>query len=102
MSYRRFNDSAGRAWEAWEVHPSAVERRINKDRRAEERDTSERRKLREFRLIIPRELREGWLALQARTEKLRLTPIPDGWIHLTDEELALLVERTAMRERAES
>src|SRR5436305_11085346 len=100
MSYRRFNDSEGRAWEAWEVHPSAVERRINRDRRAEPRETSERRHAREFRLVIPNELRDGWLALQWRTQKLRLSPIPEGWMHLSDAELCELVGRASRRRGA--
>jgi hypothetical protein len=97
MSYRRFNDSEGRAWEAWEVHPAAVERRVNTERRVDTRETAERRQLREFRLVIPRELQEGWLALQAPSTKLRVTPIPDGWMHLSDDELRGLVARAAHR-----
>jgi hypothetical protein len=93
MSYRRFTDSEGRAWEAWEVHPVAVERRMNLERRAQSRDTDDRRQRPEFRLVIPRELRSGWLALQDRSARIRLTPIPDGWVHLSDEELAVLVAR---------
>ena len=42
---------------------------------------------------MPRELREGWLAVQNGDAKLRLAPVPDGWVHLTDSELAELVER---------
>ncbi len=64
---------------------------MNADRRTEPRETTDRRTSREFRLVIPRELREGWLALQGSSEKLRLSPIPDGWMHLSDEELAGLV-----------
>jgi len=93
MSYRRFTDSEGRAWEAWEVHPVAVERRMNLERRAQSRGTDDRRQRPEFRLVIPRELRSGWLALQDRSARIRLTPIPDGWMHLSDEELAVLVAR---------
>lgn len=94
MSYRRFNDSEGLAWEAWEVHPSAVERRMNGDRRAERReDHPERRSAGDFRLAIPRELRGGWLALQGVNRRLRVSPIPDGWVHLSDEELSGLVLR---------
>jgi hypothetical protein len=70
-----------------------VERRMNEDRRAAPRDSEDRRKSREFRLVIPDELREGWLVIQARSEKVRLSPIPDGWVHLSDSELAALVER---------
>jgi hypothetical protein len=93
MSYRRFTDADGRTWEAWEVHPSIIERRMNADRRSEPRESVDRRTSKEFRLVIPRELREGWLALQGTSEKLRLSPIPDGWMHLSDEELAGLVYR---------
>jgi len=92
MSYRRFTDAEGISWEAWEVHPSAVERRVNADRRSTRREReSERRRDREFRLVIPHELRSGWLALQGSAAKIRLAPIPDGWMHLSDEELAGLV-----------
>lgn len=97
MSYRKFDDTEGRAWEAWEVHPSTVERRLNRDRRAEQRKTEERRVAPEIRLIIPRELSDGWLALQGQNERLRITPIPDGWMHLSDEELRRLVIRATMR-----
>ncbi|HEX4685001.1 MAG TPA: hypothetical protein VH277_19935 [Gemmatimonadaceae bacterium] len=95
MSYRRFTDSEGGSWEAWEVHPAAVERRINTDRRARVRKAADRRRAREFRLVIPRELRDGWLALQGHSRKIRLSPIPDGWMHLSNEELAALVRRAA-------
>lgn len=43
--------------------------------------------------MIPRELSAGWLALQGMDQRLRLSPIPDGWVHLTDEELCRLVMR---------
>src|SRR4051794_29478436 len=102
MSYRRFTDSEGRNWEAWEVHPAAVERRLADDRRSVNRGSADRRKEPEFRLVIPGELRGGWLALRARTEKLRLAPIPEGWEHLSDEELVLLVSRAASRRDATS
>jgi hypothetical protein len=95
MSYRRFSDMNGGSWEAWEVHPTAVERRVNADRRARPRGEPDRRKHREFRLIIPRELSDGWLAVQGPT-KLRVAPIPDGWMQLSDRELADLVVRTAL------
>ena len=97
MSYRRFDDTEGRSWEAWEVHPSTVERRLNQDRRAERRKTKDRRVAPEIRLIVPRELADGWLALQGRSERLRISPIPDGWMNLSDEELRRLVIRATMR-----
>jgi len=72
-----------------------VERRINTDRRLQAREGVDRRRAREFRLVIPRELSEGWLALQGRSRKIRLSPIPEGWMHLSDEELSALVRREA-------
>jgi hypothetical protein len=95
MSYRRFRDPDGGVWEAWEVHPSAVERRVNADRRANPREEVDRRRRQEFRLIIPGELSHGWLAVQGTTAKFRVAPIPDGWINLSDRDLAELVMRAA-------
>ena len=48
MSYRRFSDMNGGSWEAWEVHPTAVERRVNADRRARPRSEPDRRKIASF------------------------------------------------------
>lgn len=103
MTYRRFNDAQGCAWEAWEVHPLAVERRVNAERRAIARDESDRRRRQqEFRLVIPQELSHGWLAVQGGTTKIRLTPIPEGWMHLTDQQLAELVARATKSAQAAS
>ena len=103
MTYRRFNDAQGCAWEAWEVHPLAVERRVNAERRAIARDESDRRRRQqEFRLVIPQELSQGWLAVQGGTTKIRLTPIPEGWMHLTDQQLAELVARATKSAQAAS
>ena len=99
MSYRRFSDSQGGSWEAWEVHPTAVERRVNADRRSRPRASADRRREHEFRLVIPGELSRGWLAVQGSTAKIRLAPIPDGWMHLSDRELAELVARAARGEQ---
>lgn len=96
MSYRRFTDSEGRAWEAWEVHPLAVERRMN-TARPEGAPGEERRAAGEFRLVIPRALRDGWLAFQASAQTVRLAPIPTGWTHLSDEELSTLVMQAAAK-----
>jgi hypothetical protein len=90
MAYRRFTDSEGRAWEAWEVHPLAVERRMNTSSTGA-LPVDDRRAAGEFRLVIPRALRDGWLAFQASSQTVRLAPIPSGWAHLSDEELGTLV-----------
>ena len=70
---------------------------MNTDRRTVARGNGERRRQHEFRLVIPRELRGGWLALQGTTGKLRVAPIPDGWMALSDDDLAVLAARTADR-----
>jgi hypothetical protein len=44
--------------------------------------------------MIPNELRDGWLAFQGLTSKVRLAPIPDGWMSLSDEQLIRLVARS--------
>jgi hypothetical protein len=98
MNYRRFTDSAGRVWEAWEVDPWAVERRLAEDRRHGPRDSLDRRRSDQFRLMIPSELRDGWLAFQGLTSKVRLAPIPDGWMLLSDEQLLSLVAPAASDE----
>ena len=95
MNYRRFTDSDGRTWEAWEVDPWAVERRLADERRAVPRDSLDRRRSDQFRLMIPSELRDGWLAFQGLTSKVRLAPIPEGWMLLSDEQLGRLVARSA-------
>jgi hypothetical protein len=95
MTYRRFTDSQGGLWEAWEVHPTVVERRVNADRRANARPDGDRRRLQEFRLEVPRELARGWLAFQKGATKIRVTPIPEGWTSLTDLELTALMARSS-------
>jgi hypothetical protein len=103
MTYRRFNDPQGGVWGAWEVHPLAVERRVNAERRANPREDSDRRRgQHEFRLVIPRELSAGWLAVQGASIKVRVTPIPDGWMSLSDHELSELVARSARSAQAAS
>ena len=79
-----------------------VERRVNAERRASIREDVDRRKQQEFRLVIPRELSRGWLAVQSSAAKVRLSPIPEGWMHLTDFELADLIARLSRTEQAAS
>ncbi len=47
--------------------------------------------------MIPNELRDGWLAFQGQAATLRLAPIPEGWMLLSDEQLSGLVARSAHR-----
>jgi hypothetical protein len=93
MPHRTFHDPRGREWEAWEVHPAAVEHRLAAERRKAARDKLDRRRRKESRIVVDPELTKGWLAFQTRDERRRIAPIPDGWERLTDTELARLAER---------
>ena len=90
MPHREFMDDSGRLWDVWDVHPTAVERRVNSDRRGKPRESPDRRQRREVRLVVPSELRDGWLAFHTLGERRRVAPIPSGWEYLTDQELARL------------
>lgn len=96
--HRQFDDEAGRTWDVWEVHPSAVERRVNEERRKQDRNTPDRRQNQDIRFPMPRELAEGWLAFQSGEERLRLVPIPEGWSGMSADELRVL-KRRAVRPR---
>lgn len=96
--HRQFEDEVGRTWDVWEVHPSAVERRVNEERRKQDRNTPDRRQNQDIHFPMPRELAEGWLAFQSGEERLRLAPIPDGWSRMSDDELRALRGR-ALRPR---
>ena len=93
MAIRTFRDPSGIEWQVWEVHPSLAERRAREDRRAGQRETSDRRKLEQARADLPDDLRRGWLAFRSVVERSRRTPIPPGWESLSDDELGELVQR---------
>ncbi len=91
MAHRTIRDEAGIEWEVWAVRPSSTERRYLADRRGLQRSTPERRKVNEPRVVLPGELRKGWLAFRSRFERRHLTPVPPGWEALPDAELRLLL-----------
>ena len=97
MSHRAFRDNDGREWDAWEVVPTAVERRIAKS--GGWRATAERRHSEETRVLVPDNLQHGWLAFQCGPERRRLTPIPDAWQEMTCEELKALLAQAERRAR---
>ena len=99
MPHREFLDETGRLWDVWDVRPTAVERRVNADRRQAPRESADRRQRREMRLVVPNELREGWLAFHTMGERRRVAPIPSNWDSMPDDELARLVS-AATRLRA--
>jgi hypothetical protein len=99
MAHRTFRDDNGREWDAWEVVPTAVERRMLLHASAGG-SRSDRRVRQEARLVVPHDLQKGWLAFQSGAERKRLTPIPRDWSEMSDAELIQLLKRAERRARA--
>jgi hypothetical protein len=94
MPYRQFTDSRGIGWEVWNVDPQHAERRLGAaDRRRVRRGPDRRqRPSLEARVRLSRpELTLGWLTFEAKHEKRRLSPIPDGWERFDDAALEQLL-----------
>jgi len=100
VANRSFTDSAGVAWEVWEVHPGvagagaeAADRRSGEERRvpgstpAAPPPPPERRVIGERRVGVSAEMRGGWLAFQSAAERRRLVPIPRGWADDSETQL---------------
>jgi hypothetical protein len=68
MAHRTFQDERGRAWQVWDVHPTAD-------------------------VVVRPELREGWLAFEHEGEKRRLCPIPEDWEAASEPALITLLAR---------
>jgi hypothetical protein len=99
MAHRTFRDDNGRAWDAWEVIPTAVERRMLIHASAGPA-RSDRRRRKEARVVVPHDLQKGWLAFQSGVERKRLAPIPPGWSEMSDAELNHLLKHAERRARA--
>src|SRR2546430_2757125 len=100
MPHRTFRDDQGREWEAWDVVPTAVERRMARGSRRPNVGDRERRKAQESRVLVPDDLQRGWLAFQSGPDRRRLAPIPNDWIEMTVGELSALLKRAERRARA--
>ena len=98
MAHRTFRDEHGREWDAWEVVPTTVERRMARSSR-EVPVAADRRKIQEARVLVPESLQKGWLAFQSGKERRRLAPIPQDWADMTSEELVQLLNRADQRSR---
>lgn len=85
MAYRTFIDSDGVEWQAWDVLPKAVERRMTNRRMQHEAVPFPERRRAERRTVDGRwtpltsGLRDGWLCFDAAGARRRLTPIPADW-----------------------
>lgn len=94
MTHRRIKDRDGKVWDVWEVYPEAVERRMSGEHPAVgTAHTPQVERRREYRLRIPAELQQGWLAFQAGKDRRRLVPIPADWSSLDDTALVALLDR---------
>jgi len=93
MTHRKIKDGDGRAWDVWEVYPSAVEQRMSGEHPAAPDDNGVKRERREVRLLVPSALQQGWLAFQCGAERRRLAPIPGNWISLREDQLLALLAR---------
>jgi len=91
MTHRKIKDGNGRAWDVWEVYPSAVEQRMSGEQSA--RPDSDAKSRREVRIVVPSALQQGWLAFQSGDDRRRLAPIPENWITLREQELIGLLDR---------
>jgi hypothetical protein len=93
MAFRTFVDSAGDEWQAYDVIPRIGGERRRYDRRStDESVAAERRSSEDRRLSVGRVSRlanggEGWLCFERGGDRRRLSPIPENWERLTDEEL---------------
>jgi len=92
MTHRKIKDGAGRAWDVWEVYPSAVEQRMSGEHPSVPPGDAPRGR-REVRILVPTALQQGWLAFQSGVDRRRLAPIPVNWIDLGEEELINLLGR---------
>ena len=85
MAYRTFLDSEGRDWQAWDVLPKGVERRMRDRRMCVERVAfadrrhDDRRKVDGRWTPLTSGLRNGWLCFESAAGRRRLSPIPSDW-----------------------
>ena len=98
MAHRSFRDEIGREWDAWEVVPTAVERRIATS--VARPPNVERRRAQETRVLVPDRLQRGWLAFQSGRERRRVAPIPCDWEEMTGAELLELLHQADRRSKA--
>src|SRR3954463_14361462 len=93
--YRTFEDTRGRIWEVWMVHPSAIERR-RMERRSpvenavfliEQRVLGERRNTPGARSAVASGYSSGWLGFVSAGEKRRLAPVPVSWMTANDPQI---------------
>jgi hypothetical protein len=81
MGFRQIVDPQGTPWDVWDVAESVAPRG------------------RHLAHVAP-ELTRGWLCFRSPREKRRLTPIPNNWMTLRDDDLWRLCETAAPARRS--
>jgi hypothetical protein len=93
MPHRRFTDSKGTSWEVWDVEASHAERRrANDDPQRRSRGADRRRRADSTRIRLHGELSNRWLCFEAKHDKRRLAPTPEGWADLDEAGLERLLQ----------
>lgn len=93
MAYRVFTDSSGTDWQAWDVAPTAIERRVGERRVMSDAVGFVERRRRDRRVVAGRwspltsGLRDGWLCFDGKAGRRRLTPVPADWEHCAESTL---------------
>lgn len=101
MAHRIFTDSDGTPWLVLAVYPSAVERRINAERRTVHDPLYEEQRRKVVRRqTVRRTMEKGWLVFKAEGARRRLTPITEDWEECTVSDLQALLDRAAPARRS--
>lgn len=82
---RDFSDRTGVHWRVSEVVRTAAVDPRPRERRAEPRSAERAFPVADRLTTRPLEL--PWLCFESRTERRRLSPAPDGWFDLPEDEL---------------
>jgi hypothetical protein len=77
-THRLFVDPRGVSWDVWAVYPEGRPSQLS---------------------ALPATFQTGWLVFESSSEKRRLSPIPTGWLTLSETELERLCEQAASAPR---
>ena len=75
LAYREYTDSSGVIWKVWNTAPVPG-------------------------AVLSSVMRDGWLTFECDGDRRRLAPVPDGWEHLSAEELHRLCRAASQAPRA--
>ena len=82
MAHRRISSANGVEWDVYDVVIPATSPRVGQPQLAPPASTQ-----------IP--VSKMWLCFESKTDRRRLSPIPEGWDNATDAELLVFLARAA-------